>query len=61
MEGGDLPEAANDLIATLGELGDEQTLPAVAVVELAAPPMDETAATAEPEIDPQSMQAKMFT
>ena len=43
VEGGDLPEAANDLIATLGELGDEQTIPAVAVVELATPQADEAA------------------
>ncbi|HEY9099187.1 MAG TPA: Hpt domain-containing protein [Thiobacillus sp.] len=52
IEGGHLPESADDLIAALGELEDEQTAPAVPVVEPTSETLPEAVDEAMPTAEP---------
>ncbi len=57
IEGGHLPASADDLIATLGELEDEQTAPAVPVVEPASEKLPEAVDEAIPTAGIESRQS----
>ena len=57
IEGGHLPASADDLIATLGELEDEQTAPAIPVVEPALEQLPEAVDEAMPTAEIESRQS----